>query len=147
MCFVTTPKVKVFPACPAKVCQILCSPRSRDFWHSPLRYASLLFIPICFPLFDVCDVCFWSYLHFPHQIIYFLCPVLIPDCRPRVCVNVYIFSYGFISTAPIAMATENIFWLPNMCRYFLLNPIIFKPCCCTRILWNPGREIKPYIIY
>ena len=29
--------------------EILCSPRSRDFWHGPLRYASLFFIPICFP--------------------------------------------------------------------------------------------------
>ena len=37
--------------------KILCSPRLRDFWHGPLRYASLFFIPICFPLFDVCMRC------------------------------------------------------------------------------------------
>ena len=32
---------------------------------------------------------------------------------------------------------------PNMCWYFLLNPIIAKPGCCTRVLWNPAREICP----
>ena len=107
----------------------------------------LFFIPICFPLFDVCDVCFCCYLHLPHKIMYFLCPILIPNCRPRVCVNVYIFSYGFISTTSIAMDIDNIFRLPNMCQYFLLNPIIPKPCCCMGIIWNHAREIKPYIRY
>ena len=72
--------------------KILCSPRSRDFQHRPLRYASLFFIPICLSLFDVCDACYCCYLHLPHQIIYFLCPILIPDCHPRVCVNAYRFS-------------------------------------------------------
>ena len=36
--------------------KILCSPRSRDFRHGPLRYASLFFIPICLSLFYVCDM-------------------------------------------------------------------------------------------
>ena len=71
--------------------KILCSPRSRNFWHGSLRYTNLFFIPIFFPLFDVCDVCFFCYFHFPHQIIYFFCHILIPDCHPRVCVNVYRF--------------------------------------------------------
>ena len=114
--------------------EILCSPRSRDFRHGPLRYASLFFIPICFPLFDVCDVYCYCYLHFPHQNIYLLCPILIPDCCPRVCMNVYRFSYGFISIVSIAMDIDNLFRLPNMCRYFLLNPIIAKPYYCTTIL-------------
>ena len=43
--------------------EILCSPRSRDFWHGSLRYASLFLVPICFHLFDVCDVCCCCYLH------------------------------------------------------------------------------------
>ena len=111
--------------------EIFCSPRSSDFRHGLLRYANLFFIPICFPLFDVCCCC---YLYFPHQIIYFVCPVLIPDCHPRVCVNVYRFSYGFISTVSIPIDIGNLFRLPNMCQYFLLNPIIEKPCCCTGIL-------------
>ena len=53
--------------------EILCSPRLRDFWHGSLRYAGLFFIPICFPLFDVCDVCCFCYLHFPHQNICCCC--------------------------------------------------------------------------
>ena len=126
--------------------KILCSPRSRDFRHISLRYASLFFIPF-FPLIW----CMWCMLlllfAFPHQIIYFLCPVLIPNFHPRVCVNVYRFSYGFISTMSIATDIGNLFRLPKMYWYFLLNPIIEKPCCCTGILWNHAREIKPYIRY
>ena len=71
--------------------KILCLPRSRDFCHGLLRYAGLFLIPMCFPLFDVCNVCCFCYLHFPHQIIKLLCPLLIPDCHPRVSVNVYRF--------------------------------------------------------
>ena len=127
-------EVKGFMAWPTKVHQILCSPRSRDFRHGPLRYTILFFIPICLPLFDVCNACCCCYLHFPHKIIYFLCPVLILDCRRRVCVYVYIFSYGFISIVSIAMDIGNLFQFPNMCQYFLLNPIIAKPYYCTTIL-------------
>ena len=90
----------------------------------PARYTNLFFIPICLPLFDVCNVCCCCYLHFPHQIIYFFFPILIPDCHPRVCVSVYKFSYSFISTMTIVMA---IFQFVNMCRYFILNPLISKP--------------------
>ena len=96
--------------------KIFCLPRSRDFWHGSLRYAGLFFIPICFPLFNLCDVCCCCYLHFPHQILYFLCPILIPDCHPRVCVNVYGFSYGFISTVSIEIDIGNLFRFANMCR-------------------------------
>ena len=64
--------------------EILFSPRSRDFQHGPLRYARIFFIPICLP----CHVCCCWDLHLPHKIIYFLCPVLIPDYyHPRVCVK------------------------------------------------------------
>ena len=101
--------------------EMLCSPSSRDFRYGPLRYASLFFIPICFSLFDICDACCCCYLHLPHQIIYFVCLVLIPDCRPRVCGSVYKFSYSFISTVSIVMAIGNIFLFANMCRYFLFN--------------------------
>ena len=87
-----------------------------DFRHGPLRYACLFFIPICFP----CDVCCCYYLHLPHQIIYLLCPVLKPDCRPRVCVNVYRFSQGFISIAPIAMAIDILFNCPICADIFFL---------------------------
>ena len=95
-------KVKGFLSWLAKVHHILCSPRSRDFRHGPLRYVDLFFIPICFPLFDVWHVCCCCYFHLPHQIIYLLCPILIPNCRPRVFVNVYRFSY--ISTAHISFS-------------------------------------------
>ena len=69
--------------------EILCSPRSRDFRHGSLRYVGLFLIPICLPLFDVCDVCCCCYLHLPHQIVdvivtsecihlYILC--IVPRC-------------------------------------------------------------------
>ena len=118
---------------------------SRDFRYGLLSYAGLFFIPICLPLFDVCDVWCCCYFHLPHQIIYFFCHILIPDCHPRVCVNVYRFSYSFISTMSISIDIGNLFRFPNMCQYFLLNPIIEKPCCFTGILWNHAWEIKPYI--
>ena len=132
----------------------MCSPRSRDFQHGPLRYANLFFIPICLSLFDVCDACCCCYLHLPHKIIYFLCPILILDCRPRVCVSVYKFSYSFISTAPIVMDIGNIFLFANMCQYFLLNQkpymrnqtlyhiLVFKPKqwmeVCVFLCLNPS---------
>ena len=97
--------------------EILSSPRSRNFRHEPLRCASLFFIPICL----LCDVCCFCYLHLPHQIIYFVCPILIPDyCRPRVCVNVYRFSQGLVSIAPIAMAIGIFFYFPICADIFFL---------------------------
>ena len=123
--------------------EILFSPRSRDFRHGPLRYARIFFIAICSP----CDVCCCWYLHLPHKIIYFLCPILIPNyCRPRFCVNFIDFT-GFHFHCTDCNGYQNLFRLTNMCWYFLLNPRIAKLCCCTGILWNHAREIKPYIRY
>ena len=35
------------------------------------------------------------------------------------------------------MAIGIFFWLPNMCQYFLLNPRIAKPGCCTEDSLTP----------
>ena len=114
-------KVKGFLAWPAKVHQILCSPKSQDFRHGPLRYASLFFIPFVFPYLMyamyVVDIIFICYIK-----LYTSCaPVLIPNyCRLRVCVNVYRFSEGFISIAPIAMAMGIFFDCPICADIFFL---------------------------
>ena len=93
-------KVKGFSAWLAKVCQ--------SIFHSHL-----------FSLFYVCDVCCCCYLHLPHQIIYFLCPDVL-GCHPRVCVNVYRFSWGFISITQITMAIEIFFDCPICADIFFL---------------------------
>ena len=98
------------------ICVLSQPQRSRDFQHGSLRYASLFFIPICFPLFDVCC----CYLHLLRQIIYFFFPILIPDYHPRVCVNVYRFSQGFIFIALIAMAMGIFFDCPICADIFSL---------------------------
>ena len=172
-------KVKIFLAWPTKVHQSI-------------------FIPICFPLFDVCYVMLLPLFSFatsnyillvPPVIIpnYFLLrvcvnvyrfsegfisiapsliwcmpcmflllfsfttsnyillvtPVLILDyCHLRVCVNVYRFSEGFISIAPIAMAMGIFFNCPICAVIFFLILELQN-----LVLWNPAREIKPYNRY
>ena len=106
----------------------------------PVYFSSPFFFPyLMYAMYVVSVICIC------HIKLYFVAIFNTRLLSKGLCECLYIF-IGFRFHCTDCNGYRHLFRLPNMCRYFLLNPRIAKPGCCTRILWNPAREIKPYQI-